>query len=101
MDSPGTFTASTCSRPLGEDLKMRTLPREMKCSPVQGSPSENTNSPALNRLRKVCAASSCSSAGERLDSSAVFSRTAARLTRSALTREFYQDASQVIARPGL
>ena len=51
----------------------------MMCSPLQGSPSENSNSPALNSLRTVRAASICSSGGERLDSNAVFPRTSGKI----------------------
>src|ERR1035441_19428 len=99
MDSPGTFSASTCSRPLADVLKMRTLPRTMMCSPLQGSPSENSNSPALNNLRTVRAASKCSSGCVRLENNAVFSSTAERSARGAVTGEFYQQATFVTALP--
>ena len=96
-DSPGPFTASTCSRPPMDVLKMRTLPRAMMCSPLHGSPSENINSPVLNSLRTVRAASICSSGCERPESNAVFPRQAKRSVRGALTGKFYQQATLVTA----
>ena len=99
-DSPSVLTASTCSRPLRDVLKMRILPRAMMCKPLHGSPSEKSSSPALNSLRKERAASCCTSVGERLEKSGVFSRTEARSMRCAVTRAFYQPAGQTNQMPG-
>ena len=67
---------------------MRTLPCAMMCNPLHGSPSEKSNSPVLNSLRTVRAASIFNSVGVRLDKSAVFPSAVARSVRSAVTREF-------------
>jgi hypothetical protein len=45
VDPPGPSTASTCSRPNGEDLKIRTRPKATMYKPAHGSPSEKSISP--------------------------------------------------------
>ena len=55
-----------------DDLKIRTLPCAMMCNPLHGSPSEKSNSPVLNSLRTVRAASIFNSVGVRPDKSAGF-----------------------------
>src|SRR5580765_692790 len=69
----------------------------MMCRPLHGSPSEKSNSPAVNSLRTVLAANVFNSVGVRPDKSAVFPRAVARSVRSAVTREFYQPGTLVTA----
>src|ERR1035438_2827964 len=71
-DSPGTFRASTCSLPLIEVLKMRTLPRTMMCRPEQGSPSEKRSSPAENNFLTVRAASKPNSGCDKSEQRCLF-----------------------------
>lgn len=47
IDPPGPSTASTCSRPDGEVLKIRTRPKTTMYKPERGSPSEKSISPGL------------------------------------------------------
>src|SRR5579871_1638909 len=70
---------STCSRPPGELLKMRTLPDSTTNRPAHGSPSLNTISPAEYFREETRSIRNSNSPSERPENRGVLRRALARL----------------------